>query len=98
MTSIAPSPPGSPDVSPPALRSHRAPLVGVVAGLAFVAGLGLWTAQRISEAKTSESEVAARRSAERDRAAGVVGQPLSVRVVQGVPDTWLPRVELDGTL
>lgn len=99
MTSVAPSPaPGSPDVSPPALRGHRAPLVGIVAGLAFAVGLTLWTAQRIGEAKTNESDVAARRSAERDRAAGAVGQPQTVHVVQGVTDRWLPRVELDGTL
>ncbi|MEY4544424.1 MAG: hypothetical protein RL685_619 [Pseudomonadota bacterium] len=99
MTSVAPTPaPGSPDISPPALRSHRAPLVGIVAGVALVAGLGLWTARRIGEAKTGESEVAAQRSAERDRAASVVGRPQQVRVVQAVADQWLPRVELDGTL
>jgi RND family efflux transporter MFP subunit len=101
MTSVAPSPvPGTPGVSspPPALRSHRPPLIGVVAGVALTAGLGLWTMQRIGEAKTVQSEVAARRNTDRERAASVAGQAQRVSVVHGTADRWQPRVELDGTL
>jgi RND family efflux transporter MFP subunit len=98
MTSVAPSPaPGS--VSPPpALRSHRPPLVGVVAGVALSLGLGLWTLQRIGEAKTVQTDVAARRDADRERAASTAGQPQRVSVVLGRADRWQPRVALDGTL
>jgi len=100
MTSVAPSSgPGSPIAAPPSpLRSHRPPLVGVIAGVAFAAGLGLWTMRRIGEAKTGQADVAARRSAERERTASLAGQPLQVSVVRGSADRWQPRVELDGSL
>jgi len=99
MTSVAPSGPGSPvAVPPPSLRSHRPPLIGVIAGVVFAAGLGLWTMRRIGEAKTGQADVAARRSAERERTASLAGQPLQVSVVRGSADRWQPRVELDGSL
>jgi RND family efflux transporter MFP subunit len=100
MTSVAPSSgPGSPVAAPPSpLRSHRPPLIGVIAGIVFAAGLGLWTMRRIGEAKTGQADVAARRSAERERTASLAGQPLQVSMVHGSADRWQPRVELDGTL
>jgi len=76
----------------------RAPLTGVVAGLALLVGLGAWTAQRIGEAKTAVSEVEARRSADTERAAALAREPQSVSVVRATPETWQPRVDLDGTL
>ncbi|MEO8181958.1 MAG: efflux RND transporter periplasmic adaptor subunit [Deltaproteobacteria bacterium] len=99
MTSVAPSGPGSPVAAPPpSLRSPRPPLIGVIAGVVFAAGLGLWTMRRIGEAKTGQADVAARRSAERERTASLAGQPLQVSVVRGSADRWQPRVELDGSL
>jgi RND family efflux transporter MFP subunit len=99
MTSVAPSGPGSPIAHPPSsLRSHRPPLVGVIAGIVFAVGLGGWTVRRIGEAKTVQQDVAAHRTADRERAASLAGQPLRVTLVQGRPDHWQPRVELDGTL
>jgi RND family efflux transporter MFP subunit len=100
MTSVAPSSePGSPVTAPPSpLRSHRAPLVGIIAGIVFSLGLGGWTLRRIGEAKTLQEGVAAHRTADRERAASLAGQPLRVSLVQGQPDHWQPRVELDGTL
>jgi RND family efflux transporter MFP subunit len=76
----------------------RAPLTGVVAGLALLVGLGAWTAQRIGEAKTAVSEVEARRSADSERAAALAREPQAVSVVRATPETWQPRVDLDGTL
>jgi RND family efflux transporter MFP subunit len=70
----------------------------VVAGVIFALGLGGWTVQRIGEAKTVQADVAARRSAEHERAVSLAGQPLRVNVVRGSADRWQPRVELDGTL
>ena len=99
MTSVAPSGTGSPVTAPPPpLRSHRPPLVGVIAGVVFALGLGGWTFQRIGEAKTGQADVAARRSAEQERSVSLAGQPLHVNVVRGSADRWQPRVELDGTL
>jgi RND family efflux transporter MFP subunit len=80
------------------MRPIKAPLVGVIAGVALVAGLALWTFLRVGEAKTVQSDVEARRAAESQRAAALAQEPGKVRVVRGVPDSWQPRIELDGTL
>jgi RND family efflux transporter MFP subunit len=85
-------------LEPPAAPRRRAPLTGVVAGLALVGGLGLWTFQRIGEAKTVRGEVEARRAADGERAAALAREPLRVRVVSGNGERWLPRFELEGTL
>jgi RND family efflux transporter MFP subunit len=98
MTHSSPSIPSTPPDSPLHARSKRPPLVGVIAGIALVAGVGLWTLQRIGEAKTFQSGVEARRSAESQRAATLASEPLRVNVMQGIIDRWQPRVELDGTL
>jgi RND family efflux transporter MFP subunit len=76
----------------------RAPVAGIVAGLALAAGLGLWTFQRISEAKSIRSDVETRRAADGERALALAREPQSVRVVRGTPERWLARVDLDGTL
>jgi RND family efflux transporter MFP subunit len=81
-----------------AVPRHRAPLTGIVTGLALVAGLGLWTFQRIGEAKTLVADVEARRSADSDRAAALAREPQRVQVVKGAPEKWLANVDLDGTL
>jgi RND family efflux transporter MFP subunit len=76
----------------------RAPITGIVAGLALAAGLGLWTFQRIGEAKSVQSDVETRRAADGERALALAREPQSVRVVRGSPERWLARVDLDGTL
>ncbi len=76
----------------------RAPLAGIVLGIALTGGLGLWTFQRIGEAKTVSSDVEARRAADSERASRAASEPPKVRVVRGTKESWQPRVELDGTL
>jgi len=76
----------------------RAPLVGIVLGVVMAGGLALWTFQRIGEAKTMQSEVESRRSADSQRATALAREPMKVGVLRGAADTWQPRVELDGTL
>lgn len=86
-------------VPPPAPPARvRAPLTGIVFGLALAGGLVFWTAQRIGEAKTVQSEVDAKRSADTEKAAALAREPAKVVTVRGVPVTWQPRVDLDGTL
>jgi RND family efflux transporter MFP subunit len=85
-------------VKPPATPRPRAPFTGIVAGLALVGGLGIWTFQRIGEAKTLQDDVEARRAADSERAAALAREPQRVRVVSGSSERWLPRVELEGTL
>ena len=93
----ASSPRDTSDKLPP-VRSAKAPVAGVIVGVALAGGLALWTIQRIGEAKTVQSNVEARRSADSERAAALLREPAKVSVVRGVPDVWQPRVELDGTL
>jgi cobalt-zinc-cadmium efflux system membrane fusion protein len=69
-----------------------------VAGVALAAGLGLWTFQRIGEAKTTQSAVEARRSADSERAAAIARAPQQIAVVRGRAEHWQARVDLDGTL
>ena len=83
---------------PTVVPRHRAPLAGVVTGIALVAGLGLWTFQRIGEAKTLEADVEARRTADSERAAALAREPQRVQVVKGSREQWLANVDLDGTL
>lgn len=76
----------------------KAPLVGVVAGVLMVGGLVAWTGTRISTATRAQAALAEKRAQEAERNAAIAKQPERVQVVQGQPATWLPSVELDGTL
>lgn len=76
----------------------KAPLVGIVAGLLMVGGLVAWTGTRVASATKVQAELAEKRAQEAERNAALAKQPERVRVVQGQPATWLPRVALDGTL
>lgn len=76
----------------------KAPLAGIVAGLLMVGGLAAWTGTRITTATKAQAAVAERRASEAERNAAIAKQPENVDVVQGAPASWLPSVELDGTL
>lgn len=95
---MKPAPRSSAPADSTAVPRHRAPLTGIVTGLALVAGLGLWTFQRIGEAKTLVADVEARRAADSERAAVLAREPQRVQVVKGAPEKWLASVDLDGTL
>lgn len=76
----------------------KAPLVGIVGGLLMVGGLVAWTSTRVATATRAQAELAERRAVEAERNVALAKQPERVRIVQGKPATWLPTVELDGTL
>lgn len=76
----------------------KAPLVGIVGGLLLVGGLVAWTSTRVATATKAQAELAEKRAVEAERNVALAKQPERVRVVQGTPATWLPSVELDGTL
>lgn len=76
----------------------KAPLSGILMGLLAVGGLVAWTGTRVATATKAQAAVAERRAAEAERNAALAKQPEKVQVVQGQPATWLPIVELDGTL
>jgi RND family efflux transporter MFP subunit len=79
-------------------RRVKAPLVGIVGGLAVVGALAFWTAVRIQSATAGQAEVAARRDAETKRTAALANAPLIVSVVRPQAETWQPSVEFEGTL
>lgn len=90
-----------PTTSPaPATSKDRvkAPLAGVLTGLALVGGLGIWTVQRISAANAAQAEVAERRAEDTKRAAESASAPPVVEVTHGKPGEWLPTIELTGSL
>ncbi|HYP87084.1 MAG TPA: efflux RND transporter periplasmic adaptor subunit [Polyangiaceae bacterium] len=76
----------------------KAPLVGILAGLVMVGGLVAWTSTRVATATKLQAELAEKRAAEAERNVALAKQPERVQVVQGKAATWLPSVELDGTL
>jgi RND family efflux transporter MFP subunit len=76
----------------------KAPLAGVVFGLVLVVGLVAWTSTRVATATKAQAAVAEKRSIDAERNAAQAKQLERVSVVQGMPASWLPSVELDGTL
>jgi RND family efflux transporter MFP subunit len=76
----------------------KAPLAGIVAGLLMVGGLVAWTSTRIATATKAQAAVAEKRAVDAERTASLAKQPERVTVVTGQAATWLPTVELDGTL
>jgi len=76
----------------------KAPLVGIIAGLAMVGGLVAWTGSRVATASKAQAALAEKRAAEAERTIAAAKQPERVSVVQGTSDKWVPAVTLDGTL
>jgi RND family efflux transporter MFP subunit len=76
----------------------KAPLAGIVVGLAMVGGLVAWTSTRVATATKAQAALAEKRAQEAERNLAASKQLEHVSTVQGVPTNWLPSVELDGTL
>lgn len=76
----------------------KAPLAGVITGLVLLGGLVAWTGTRIATATKAQANVAEKRAVDAERTAALAKQPERVTVVSGQAATWLPTVELDGTL
>src|SRR4051812_25077545 len=76
----------------------KPPLAGVVFGLVLVAGLVGWTSTRVATATKSQAAGAEKRASDAERNAAQAKQLERVSVVQGTAASWLPSVELDGTL
>ncbi len=91
-----------PTTSPAPVKSPKdrvkAPLIGILAGIGLVAGLGAWTAQRVTAANAAQAEVAERRAEDTKRAAEVAKAPAIVEATTGTAAKWLARAELTGTL
>ncbi len=76
----------------------KAPLVGILTGLALIGGLGFWTLQRVNAANAAQAELAERRAEDTKKAAEGANAPPIVEVTHGKPGSWLASIELTGTL
>lgn len=82
----------------PTVTRPRAPLIGVIVGVLSVGGFFAWSATRIKEAKEKQASIAAQRDEDAKRAAADANAIPVVATVIPTPDTWLPVVEIDGTI
>jgi RND family efflux transporter MFP subunit len=76
----------------------RAPLAGIVVGVALVLGFVGWTTVRIHAANQALAAVSTKRVADARRAVEDAAAPQKVRTVRATPETWQPLVELEGSL
>src|SRR5262245_47926254 len=97
MSETAPSQTPPPHAAP-VTASKKAPLAGVIGGVALSIALAGWISVRIVSAKAKQEQIAQQRSADDKRSAALAKAPPKVKVVTPVAQTWEPVVELDGTL
>ena len=76
----------------------RAPLAGIVVGVALVLGFVGWTTVRIRAATHANEAVSLQRAADARKAVAEAAAPVQVRIVHGVAETWQPFVEFEGSL
>jgi hypothetical protein len=74
------------------------PVAGMLFLLACLAGFAVWTTIRVKAANTARAEVSAQRAADAERTLAELSAVRGVQVVSGVTDTWVPVIEIDGTL
>jgi RND family efflux transporter MFP subunit len=91
----SPSPETRPD---PTVTRPRAPLVGVIVGVLAVGAFFAWTATRIKETKETQASIATQRDEDTKRARAEANTLPQVSVVTPTSDTWVPVVEIDGTI
>ena len=101
MTQRLDAPVSSPtaDTRPdPTVTRPRAPLVGVIVGVLSVGAFFAWTGTRIKEAKEKQASIATQRDEDAKRAQAEANTIPQVSTVVPTPDTWVPEVEVDGTI
>jgi RND family efflux transporter MFP subunit len=100
MTQRLDAPVSSPrtDRPDPTVVRPRAPLVGVIVGVLSVGAFLAWSATRIKEAKEKQASIATQRDEDTKRAQAEANTVPVVSTVMPAPDTWVPVVEIDGTI
>ena len=79
-------------------KSPRAPLIGIIAGILFVGGMGAWAGVRIHAATTQKKALEQQRAADAEKATVEARAVPKVRVIVPEATDWSPSVEIDGTL
>jgi RND family efflux transporter MFP subunit len=82
----------------PVSAAPRAPLAGVIVGVALVLGFVGWTTVRIRAANQAHDAVSSKRAADARKAVQDAAAPQHVRTVHPSPETWQPLVEFEGSL
>jgi RND family efflux transporter MFP subunit len=81
-----------------ASAAPRAPLAGVIVGVALVLGFVGWTTVRIRAANQAHDAVSVKRAADARKAVQDAAAPQQVHTVRPRPETWQPLVEFEGSL
>ena len=77
----------------------RAPLAGILVGVALVLGFVGWTTVRIHAANQALAAVSTKRAADARRApCKTPPAPQKVHTVRATPESWQPVVEFEGSL
>lgn len=76
----------------------KMPISGIIVLLASGLGLAGWMAVRVQEAEKAKAVVAVQRAEDNKKQLEALKAVRRVNVVRGTPGTWLPVVEIDGTL
>jgi len=88
--------PSSSQVGAP--EKTKMPLSGIVVLLAAGLGLAGWMAVRVQEADKAKAVVAVQRAADNRKQLIALQAVRQVEVVRGSADSWVPVVDIDGTL
>jgi membrane fusion protein, multidrug efflux system len=99
-SSIMPSDdPQTLDNQPAATPTRRkAPLIGVIGAAVLSLALVGWIGMRVVSATGKQQAISQQRSADAEKSAALAKAPPKVRVTAPISETWVPVVELDGTL
>ncbi len=85
-------------VAVPSGVAPRAPLSGILVGVALVLGFVGWTSVRIHAANQALAAVSSKRADDARKAAQDAAAPQKVHTVHASPEIWQPLVEFEGSL
>jgi len=87
-----------PQVQISAPEKIKMPLAGIVVLLAAGLGLAGWMAVRVQEAEKAKGIVATQRAEDNKKQLAALQAVRQVEVTRGIPDNWVPVVDIDGTI
>ncbi|HTA93052.1 MAG TPA: efflux RND transporter periplasmic adaptor subunit [Polyangiaceae bacterium] len=85
-------------IAAPSGVAPRAPLSGILVGVALVLGFVGWTSVRIHAANQALAAVSSKRADDARKAVQDAAAPQKVHTVRASPEIWQPLVEFEGSL